>query len=854
MFHAPSHSFSLVEDIASGTDSSSPSDLIVYNNKLFFTANDGTNGAELWSSDGTSSNTSLYDDINFGSDGSNPNYKVVFNNILYFSADDGSDGKQLWAADDVNSSGSPYLVQYINSSGDSNPGQTGYLNLGDSLLYFSADDGSDGLELWVMDNSEFISEVDDINPFGDSHPRYLYNLGDTVIFTADDGSGWEVWRSHHGSSNTAVIQNIQPSFADTIKISGVFNGHVYFGADDGVHGTELWKTDGTSANTALFKDINFGYGIDGDPQWFTRFDSAMYFNSRTGNEFFYSLFKTDGTSAGTVEIKHGSIADNFSVGPFAGIDADSIIIFSGYTDTTGFELWKSDGTAAGTVRLKSIRPTSAGSNPQAFIMYDSAVYFIADDGTNGAELWKTDGTESGTVLVKDVRSGSNGSNINELTVANNLLFFTADDGTNGTELWVSDGTASGTTLLDVRPGSTSSSPGNLFSADSLLYFTADDGTHGFEVWISNGTSTTLLKDIRPGSDGSGPSSFASLGGYVYFSADSSGAPAKLWRTDGTAANTHYFFDVNYGFSFVSVGSRIVFIALPASTTNGFHIWSTDGTTAGTNEVEDFLPGECGYFFIEKFPVHNGRVFYWIDDNISGQELWGSDGTVAGTMKYDIAPGVASSYPRGARGLNPLIFSANDGSTAGREPWALNVPAIPLPMSLLELRAEKRGGQAYLEWKSMSSARDNRFDVQRSADGLRFDAIGFVPGDALNASQEQAHFSDVTPLEGSNYYRIRRTSNTGEADYSNICKLSFGLPAQAKAFPNPAKDVLHISTGHSFTDGMLVVRTMSGQLLFQKSISGSDVINIPVSTLSPGMYHAELSDGDGYSVKLVFMKQ
>src|SRR5205085_6761437 len=79
------------------TGASYPSELIVYNSKLYFDANDGANGYELWVSDGTSSGTQMVKDINPTNDG-NPYYFKVYNNELYFIATDGT-GYQLWESD-----------------------------------------------------------------------------------------------------------------------------------------------------------------------------------------------------------------------------------------------------------------------------------------------------------------------------------------------------------------------------------------------------------------------------------------------------------------------------------------------------------------------------------------------------------------------------------------------------------------------------------------------------------------------------------------------------------------------------------------------------------------------------------
>ena len=88
-------------------------------------------------------------DINSGTGGSRPGYyiEILVGDTLYFSADDGSTGHELWAHDTSN--GSTWRVEDINPGSDrSNPGFYMYFFHGDTL-YFSADDGSTGHELWA---------------------------------------------------------------------------------------------------------------------------------------------------------------------------------------------------------------------------------------------------------------------------------------------------------------------------------------------------------------------------------------------------------------------------------------------------------------------------------------------------------------------------------------------------------------------------------------------------------------------------------------------------------------------------------------------------------------------------------
>ncbi len=82
---------SMVADIYSG-GSSSPADLTVFNNQLYFQAKNGSDGEELWVYDTATNPPSMAADINTGASSSSPADLAVFNNKLYFRANDGSNG------------------------------------------------------------------------------------------------------------------------------------------------------------------------------------------------------------------------------------------------------------------------------------------------------------------------------------------------------------------------------------------------------------------------------------------------------------------------------------------------------------------------------------------------------------------------------------------------------------------------------------------------------------------------------------------------------------------------------------------------------------------------------------------
>ena len=263
---------SRVYDInAGGTGSATGKWLnIVVGDVLYFSATDGSTGSELWAyNTSNSSNPWRVMDINSGGTGSEPgkDMSVLVGDTIYFDAG-ATGGRELWAHNSSNQS-TWRVVDIRTGSIGSNPGDWMALLVGDTI-YFDADDGSAGTELWAHDTSNQSTwRVTDINwGSGNSGPgNYMSILvGDTVYFSAyNQLSGTELWAHdtlNHSTWQVAEINNYLTMGGGTGSNPGErmavsVGDTVYFSANDGT-GKELWAHDTSNRSTWKVVDINSG--------------------------------------------------------------------------------------------------------------------------------------------------------------------------------------------------------------------------------------------------------------------------------------------------------------------------------------------------------------------------------------------------------------------------------------------------------------------------------------------------------------------------------------------------------------------------------------------------------------------
>ncbi len=444
---AASAQVTVVKDIVVGTKGACQDtfSMMTVGTKTFFTANNGVTGNELWVTDGTDAGTKLVKDIYAGALSSNPQYFMQLNNALIFFAQTAANGLELWKSDGT--AAGTVLVKDINVGTASSFYTTSVDNptiVFNNQLFFIADNGAgfNNMELWKTDGTAAGTVlVKDIASVGGSFPSLFtaYNgkfymveargslwqsdgttAGTTLakafssvialivfknelILAADDntGKGIELWKINGSLYSFLKDVDTRPNFSGLQPTLNTreprfitYGDYVYFPATNAINGDELWRTDGTTAGTTLFKEVRTG--IAGyPPQNFRIVKNALYYKCEDINQKL-TLFKSDGTAAGTKPVLALSGENiRFSLPTYFHVHKD--LLYMNPSPFFGKQLWRSDGTDAGTVKLASSN-TEYGLQPENFVSLGDKLLFRGETVEKGFELMMY----SPTTAVADV--------------------------------------------------------------------------------------------------------------------------------------------------------------------------------------------------------------------------------------------------------------------------------------------------------------------------------------------------------------------------------------------------------------------------------------------------------------------
>lgn len=649
----------------------------------------------------------------------------------------------------VEDGGPAFLVKNVNRGADPRESSDVWsLTPAGDLVFFTADDGEHGRELWRADGTpEGTFRLTDINPGrADSIGWRPVPIGDEIAFTDDKG---RLWRSDGSVQGTRLV------FDGRVGGVAPAGDDLYFIGDGDLWGdADLWRLGERSdqpIRLGRFEAVGgagtescyhgrwihlrasgntlFAYAIEEHrPEcgyfWSSAIadvDSAsdgvfvlenasaeilvagpiangLFFFVGSGDEYRHEVWRSDGTTEGTFPVTAapgtaGSVShDSY---PSAGLTVfQDRVYFVGYDPEYGRELWTTDGTVDGTRMVVDAVPGAEGLYPcppyqgsYCHIHARAWVRLIALDDTmliarrvqNDLMVWRTDGTAEGTIPVAGLVPNATLARDSIVSADGRGILFTAYDGESQTWLWHGDGTVSGSTRL--APTAVSS----MVAGRAGFAFVASTEDAYSEPWWSDGTveGTHPLGDLRRGDGPSDPRDLVDLDGLLLYSGDDGLHGRELWRSDGSSDGTYLVRDIAIGSSGsdptepVILGQRVLFAADDGE--HGIELWASDGTGDGTTMVRDIWPGSGGSV-PRQLTTDGSLVYFFADDGQHGSELWCSDGTVDGTfLLADVrADGGGGEYPNSWGGpyiapLKGAVYFVADDGLSGVQLWRVDGP-------------------------------------------------------------------------------------------------------------------------------------------------------------------------------------
>ncbi len=212
------------------------------------------------------------------------------------------------------------------------------------------------------------------------------------------------------------------------------------------------------------------------------------------------------------------------------------------------------------------------------------------------------------------------------------------------------------------------------------------------------------------------------------------------------------------------------------------------------------------------------------------------------------PGVTTATDNSGNSLNGVLF--NFALTGAGSNWVapgapLTGPCAALPIELNNFSVEKSGNKVRLIWKTASEHNNAGFEIERSVNGTTdWLKIASVKG-AGNSSKEITYsYNDLSPVKGSNFYRLKQTDFDGSMKYSYIRSVKFdGNIKPIIIYPTVTRSKITVSLSDvSLLNTHIFIVNNQGKII-RKEILVQLKQDIDVNSLQKGMYFLKAENGD-----------
>ncbi|MEM0997720.1 MAG: choice-of-anchor B family protein [Bacteroidota bacterium] len=206
--------------------------------------------------------------------------------------------------------------------------------------------------------------------------------------------------------------------------------------------------------------------------------------------------------------------------------------------------------------------------------------------------------------------------------------------------------------------------------------------------------------------------------------------------------------------------------------------------------------------------------------------------------------------RGSWGVYPYLPSGTIIASDVRNGLFVLQETTLFPVTFGEFVAESQRDRVRLRWNTFSETNNEKFVIERSADGVEYASVTEVTGAGNSQDQIDYETFDDHPLEGRSYYRLKQVDKDGSFDYSEVRTLNRGVNLSLRdVFPSPATpgDLVQVRVNLEIAQNVrLRVTDMIGRLVHEQSgdlQAGMQRFELPISHWAAGTYYVLVQGRD-----------
>ena len=178
----------------------------------------------------------------------------------------------------------------------------------------------------------------------------------------------------------------------------------------------------------------------------------------------------------------------------------------------------------------------------------------------------------------------------------------------------------------------------------------------------------------------------------------------------------------------------------------------------------------------------------------------------------------------------------------------------LQVNFISFTATKLNDTAVsISWSAADEVNNNHFEIQRSLDGMNWDAIAIMFPE-LDANLHMYKYNDRFCSKVDVYYRIRQVDMNGGESFSKVTMIAgFSDQTDSRIYVS-AKNTVTVDLKNAGSANVTVrLIGLNGRIIGQKSNSSDEKISLTAYNAIPGAYIVQVSDSRGnFSSKKVVL--